>query len=72
MDERMLRLALMEANQERFREAPWDRRGRDTAAPSGKFCRAMPRARAIAPARAPPSWAAMAKERPTAMPSGVL
>ena len=46
--------------------------GRDTAAPSGKFCRPMPRARATAPANAPPSRAATEKLRPTAMPSGML
>ena len=48
--------------------------GRDTAAPSGKFWRPMPRARATAPARAPGavSMAATEKLRPTAMPSGML
>ena len=45
------------------------------AAPSGKFCRPMPSARAKAPvyrAGSSPCWAARAKEKPTAMPSGML
>ena len=44
------------------------------AAPSGKFCSPMPMASATAPGRAaaPPSRAATAKARPTAMPSGML
>ena len=54
--------------------APAERRGRDTAAPSGKFCSPMPTARAMAPASAPASvlCAAAANASPTAMPSGML
>ena len=50
------------------------RRGNDTAAPSGKFCNAMPTASAIAAgsAPAPPASAAPANASPTAMPSGML
>ena len=53
------------------RPRPSCRRGRATAAPSGKFWMPMPRARAMAPA-APSPAAARAKARPTAMPSGTL
>lgn len=45
------------------------------AAPSGKFWIPIPRASARAPDRAAPSpacWAARAKDRPTAIPSGML
>ena len=46
----------------------------DTAAPSGRFCRPMPKARDMAPARpASGSPAATApKATPTARPSGML
>ena len=58
----------------RHRLNPACRKGREMAAPSGKFWMPMPRARAQAAERAPgsPCWAARAKASPTAMPSGML
>ena len=48
--------------------------GKDTAAPSGKFCIAMPTARPSAETNAPssPSAAAAPNAKPTASPSGML
>ena len=56
-----------------FRLMPACRRGREMAAPSGKFWMPMPRARAMAAGRRVGSLrAARAKEMPTAIPSGML
>ena len=55
----------------RPRDRPPSRRGRATAAPSGKFWMPMPRASAAAAASPSPSGA-RAKASPTAMPSGTL
>ncbi|CAN3967394.1 30S ribosomal protein S6, partial [Dysosmobacter welbionis] len=53
------------------RDQPPCRRGRATAAPSGKFWMPMPMARAAAPAKpSPPDT--RAKASPTAIPSGTL
>ena len=53
---------------------PSCRRGREMAAPSGKFWMPMPSARAVAAVSrlGSPLWAARAKETPTAIPSGML
>ena len=56
------------------RERPSRRKGMETAAPSGKFCRPIPKARAVAPERVAEGRPAAAapKATPTARPSGML
>ena len=58
----------------RVRESPSCRSGSEMAAPSGKFWMPMPAASAsaVASAAGSPVWAARAKLRPTAIPSGML
>ena len=56
------------------REKPSRRKGMETAAPSGKFCNPIPKARTIAPTNTPMSGliARAPNATPTANPSGIL
>ena len=58
----------------RLRLHPSRRKGRDTAAPSGKFCKPMPTATLTAPIRASGLYpfCKAPKATPTARPSGIL
>ena len=58
-----------------FADIPSWRKGSEIAAPSGKFWIPMPTASAVAEAiiaGSLPCWAAKTKERPIAIPSGIL